>query len=601
MLENGLFLSNAHRKGRRKERVARLKGKVAKAFEESLVMRWLECLYTSLLYGRTRTYGAFLLSLGTSGTLVYIVREFIFEEMQIENGNWIFTLGCILLSVPLLMYKKTLSRAVVESALLPSVLFRYLGCPRESFLSGQTEPKRYGVASALGVTLGMLTYFISPVYYLICFATVSGILMILRRPERGILFLAAILPVAHYTGHAAIVLSASVLLVDVAYFLKWIRGKRVWEDRLIDCGVLAIGVLLILNGIVSIGGRGSLETALIFTALLSVYWVTVNLLHSSKWIKKTWMTMLFAGLFSCISGVLEMFTGTVNASWVDMRSFSETVRVTGGFENPNVYAEYLLVLIPLSFLFLLERKTTLGRCLAIGVITVLGVCMVNTWSRGAWLGLVVAAVSYWLIMDKHSPVYLLAACLVLPWTTDLLPRSVFSRILSIGDLADSSISYRFSVWRGVWRMLRKTFFCGTGVGYSAFSALYPAFAYGGSVGVRHAHSFYLQILVEFGIVGFIIVAAVLFLFVQMCLEYFFRMQNKQEKRFAAAGSSSVLGLLVMGLTDHIWYDCRIFFCFWLLIGLVSAHVRVTLAAKERRGLFLKNTAEAASIQLDVIA
>lgn len=599
LLGNGLFSLDSRRKGRRGELAASAKRNVAKAFEDSFFAGWLERWCSSILYRRTRTYGAFLLSLGVSGTLVYIFREFILEDTLAWNGNWVFTLGSILLSVPLLVCRQTLAGAVLESWILSPILFEYLGFLRESFLLKRKEPKHYGVASALGIALGVLTYFISPVYYFISFGVLLGSIILFRFPEIGVLLLVAMVPFLHYTGHPTFFLATSVLTVGFAYFLKWIRAKRIWSLRLMDRAVLAMAVVFLLNGAVSVGGAISFGTAFLYVVVLIAYLLMVNLLRSREWIRKTWMTMLVFGLFSCVSGIAEIFTGAVNASWVDMRSFSGTVRVTGGFENPNVYAEYLLILIPLSFLFFLEQKRTVGRWLAIGALAVLALCMVNTWSRGAWLGLMVAVVTYWLIMDKRSPIFLLAAVLVAPWATYFLPSSVFSRLLSIGNLGDSSVSYRFSVWKGVWRMLRETFWCGTGVGYSAFSALYPIFAYGGSVGVRHAHSFYLQILVEFGIVGFIIMAAVLFLFAQMCFEYFLKMRDRKEKRLSVVGLSSIVGSLVMGLTDHIWYDYRIFFCFWAVIALVSAHVRVTLAEQERQDLPYENSAEEASLEIGI--
>lgn len=553
---------------------------------------------SAVLYRRTRTYGAFLLSLGASGTLVYIFREFILEDDTAWHGNWLFPLGAVLMSVPLLVCRKTVAGAVLESWLLPPILFEYLGFSRESFSQKRKESRHYGVAAVLGITFGVMTYFVSPVYYLIAFVVLLALALIFRFPELGLLLAVAIVPFVRYTGHPAFFLVTCVLAVDASYFLKWIRGKRIWKLQLMDYAILTLAVLFLLNGVVSVGKGASLGAALFYAVLLSAHLLTVNLLRSREWIGKTWRTMLVSGLFSCISGFYEIFTGAVNSSWVDMRSFSGTVRVTGGFENPNVYAEYLLVLIPLSLLFLLEQKTNTGRGLAIGVLIAFALCMVNTWSRGAWLGLLVALAVFFLIMDRRAPVYLLAAGLTAPLAMGIVPTSVSSRFLSIGNLADSSISYRFSVWKGVWRMLRETLWCGVGVGYSAFSSLYPAFAYGGSVGVRHAHNLYLQLVIEFGIVGFFIVAAVLFLFMQMCFEFFLKIQNTRDKRLSALGFSSIVGLLVMGMTDHIWYDYRIFFCFWEIIALVSSHIRVTLAEQERQGLLCENTPERADVRLE---
>ena len=297
-------------------------------------------------------------------------------------------------------------------------------------------------------------------------------------------------------------------------------------------------------------------------------------------------------------GILQYVSGKAELKWVDVTRFGDIGgRVCGVFENPNVFAEYLLILVPLAFLYLLEQNTKSGKVFGVVLLAVLTLCTINTWSRGAWLGLGVATVVYWLIADKRSPVYLLGGLLLAPTATFMLPDSISERLLSIGNFGDSSVAYRFSVWKGVWRMLRETLWCGVGVGHAAFSAVYPAFAYGGSIGIRHAHSIYLQLIAELGIIGFFIVAAVLFLFVQTCFEYFLKVSDQKKKRLPAVVFSSVLGMLIMGLTDHIWYDYRIFFCFWVVIALVSAYVRRGFLEEERRFVFCENTAEQASVAL----
>ena len=43
----------------------------------------------------------------------------------------------------------------------------------------------------------------------------------------------------------------------------------------------------------------------------------------------------------------------------------------------------------------------------------------------------------------------------------------------------------------------------------------------------------------------------------------------------------IIAVLLMGLTDHIFYNYRIFLIFWLLIGIVVAQIRVGRAEMMR--------------------
>ena len=104
LLESGLFSSNSRRRERRRDFTVGLKRRIARAFEDSLAVRWFERMCSAVLYRRTRTYGVFLLSMGTSGTLVYIFREFILEDITAWHGIWLFPLGAVK------SYKKPCSR-----------------------------------------------------------------------------------------------------------------------------------------------------------------------------------------------------------------------------------------------------------------------------------------------------------------------------------------------------------------------------------------------------------------------------------------------------------------------------------------------------------
>ena len=47
------------------------------------------------------------------------------------------------------------------------------------------------------------------------------------------------------------------------------------------------------------------------------------------------------------------------------------------------------------------------------------------------------------------------------------------------------------------------------------------------------------------------------------------------------GMCGILAVLFMGLTDHVFYNYRIFLLFWLLMGVVVAQIRVGRAEMTR--------------------
>jgi uncharacterized membrane protein len=50
----------------------------------------------------------------------------------------------------------------------------------------------------------------------------------------------------------------------------------------------------------------------------------------------------------------------------------------------------------------------------------------------------------------------------------------------------------------------------------------------------------------------------------------------------AAGIASITGALVVGLTDHIWYNYRVFLIFWVVMALTVALTKINEREKAKR-------------------
>lgn len=112
---------------------------------------------------------------------------------------------------------------------------------------------------------------------------------------------------------------------------------------------------------------------------------------------------------------------------------------------------------------------------------------------------------------------------------------------------------------------------GIGVGQSAFEEVYPDYALSGIESAPHAHSLFAQILTELGIFGLVVFLLLLLMLFRSAFTLFDRkgMKNKYSHATLAL-CCGVFALLVNGLTDYIWYNYRIYLCFWIMIGLITA-------------------------------
>ncbi len=601
LYESRLF--SRFRSFRRTERLAgALKLGMARSFESSFFLGSIERVTASLIYRKLKTYGAFLFSLGAYGVIACTVRNFAFAGAVPDARRLFVNAAMLLVALPLLTSKDTLAESLLKSKILSPILFDWLGMSRDAFGKERTYPKRYALVTALGMVLGVLTAFIDPLYYVAVAVVLIGILVIFRYPEIGVVGWIVAIPFVGFFNHATIILACIVGVTAVSYLIKLIRGKRAFRMKLIDYPILLLAIFYLFGGLFSKGGVASLRSALMYVLLLCGYFLIFNLIRSREWVRRCVTSAVVSGAAACVLGIFQIFTGGLNASWLDTELFSGIgTRIVASFDNPNVFAEYLLLLLPFATACMLRRERLRAKVLFVTATVLMLICLVFTWSRGAWLGFLLGMLLFFVIFSKKTVLILLGGILASPFLSLLVPGAVAERFLSIGNLAESSVSYRISAWYGVVELLKNTWWCGIGVGGAAFEAVYPSVALAGTQAIKHAHSIYLQLLAELGIAGLLVFLLIVFLFVQNCFEYLLRVNRREERGYVIAGIAAVAAMLVMGITDHIWYDARIFLLFWTVIGLVNSYIKYGFSEYGRYNDYENNTQYASSLEIGIEA
>jgi O-antigen ligase len=243
------------------------------------------------------------------------------------------------------------------------------------------------------------------------------------------------------------------------------------------------------------------------------------------------------------------------------------------FDNPNVLATYLVLIFPFALNFFILAKKRNEKLLSAIVCAAFVVATVFTWSRGAWIAMVLTFFVFFTVYTRKTLRIFGAAILAAPVLPMILPDNLLDRAFSILNFSDSSISYRIYTWIGSLRVVGDHFLGGIGFGPEAFAKIYPAYAFAGIESAEHSHSLPLQILIGMGIGGLLVFVALIFLYLQKTLEYVRKPESSSSKFYVTAAVASVIGALVMGAFDYIWYNYRVFYIFWIVIALGCALVR----------------------------
>lgn len=332
--------------------------------------------------------------------------------------------------------------------------------------------------------------------------------------------------------------------------------------------VLVFALVIGICAMTSISLEESRNIALLMIAFVLSYFVVINTIENKKQFKFILYVFSIAAVITAFYGLYQyMFGDLYSQAWLDKEMFEDIkMRVYSTFENPNVYGEYLILAIPIIVGLLWTEKGIFKKLFWLGSLGVTMLALALTFSRGCWLGIILAIGLLAIMIDRRFILLGIVALLFLPF---VLPESIINRFLSIGNMGDSSTSYRVYIWMGTLAMLADYWFSGIGLGITSFNTIYPIYSYN-NISAPHSHNLYLQLVVEFGIVGLIVFLGMLYNFYKETIISICKKKNILTSSLIAG----VSGFMLQSMFDHTWYNYRVVLIFWIIIafGLVSTKV-----------------------------
>ena len=559
---------------------------LSRSFEGSFFLKKLRAYSYDVLATPLKSFGHLFFSFGIYTILVYALKLFIPGLPESDISTLIVGLSVCIVAIPMLISSDNLAIAISKGSMTKSIVMESLGFREESFdVKTKTTRTRSNVMILIGMLLGIFTVFIDPLTLLLGIGAIVGIVLIFASPEIGILVALFALPFFSFFESPTKTIGMLITITSISYFVKIIRGKRIFKLEIMDLSVLAFMLLIYFSGAIGAGGHDGYQEVLVSCTLLFGYFLVVNLMRNERWLRRCILALVSSGTIVAFIGVLQYFMGVFQTgAWLDTDYFSDIKgRTVSLFENPNVLAAYLVMVLPFALLLLTKSNNRRERLLYnISTLAIL-LCIVFTWSRGAWLATIAVLLVFSMIYSRKTLRYLFMSCFAIPLLPIVLPQSVIGRFASIGDMSDSSTLYRVYTWKGTWNAIKENFWSGVGYGNSAYAEIYPRFAYAGIEAAEHSHNLYLQILFGLGIGGLIIFAIVMLLYFQMNLEHIRHTKDRGAILMIAASICGVIGMLVMGMFDFVWYNYRVFFLFWVVMGLACACTRIGNEEERRHG------------------
>lgn len=358
---------------------------------------------------------------------------------------------------------------------------------------------------------------------------------------------------------------ALVIVGFVSLYLDMsVDRKRLLVFFPINKYICMYALVYLLATFASVSRSDSLYVGAVTVCFVLFFIVFTNSVGTRRQLRGIVIAMVWAGLVVAAYGIVQfMFPDSFSESWMDEDMFDYSFRVYSTLQNPNVLGEYFLLIIPFAFACLITSKSSQGRVFYALCVLLMLVCLVLTYSRGAYIGIILAVAVFLVLLDRR---FIFPGIVLAVIAFFAMPTTFIERLLSIGDTTDTSTSYRLFIWLGTIAMLKDYWFCGVGPGQGAYMKVYPVYAYS-AISAPHSHNLFLQITCDTGVSG-------LFLFIAIIYQYFKNMFSSLRRRgdregrvFVIAGISSVLGFLVQSLTDYSFYNYRVMLLFWIVLGI----------------------------------
>ena len=308
--------------------------------------------------------------------------------------------------------------------------------------------------------------------------------------------------------------------------------------------------------------------------------VTVSAVRTEGDLKR-----LTAGGAVCVAvsgayGIVQRMQGIeVNASFVDLKvNAGMPGRVYSFFDNPNTFAEVLILLLPLVLALVLSSRHLVSKAVAAGIFVVGVAALGMTYSRASWVGIACAmVVMVFLWKPKLIPAFVLLCCLAVPF----LPTTIWNRILTIANPADSSTASRVPLYQAALEVIRHRPISGAGLGTAATQAYIRDYnLYHAEAPFVHSHNFYLEIWIQAGLLGVVGFVSSMLWNIKRSAHAVRHCGSSAARTITCGAASALCGAMVCGLADYLWNYPRVMCIFWFVFAMALAGSKVCLAEKK---------------------
>ena len=426
----------------------------------------------------------------------------------------------------------------------------------------------------LGIALALLTVFTENKLWLAAFFGIFFVIFTFWHFEYSLMGFLMLVPLVPHAMWNNTYLVLGMVFYYGVYLLKYVVAKKETVNlKKYGISFFIFMAATVLGVLFSYQKADSLRIFLFFAASFLAVFLIAGTAKDRKTLEKYILFLFLGVVLTSLYAIYQGITGVaVDTTLVDTTLNTDMPgRVYSTFGNPNNYAEYLIMFLPFCFVFAINRKSGLQKVFYLFLFLLPVIALVLTLSRSSWIAFALSVFVFLAFKNwKIIPVAVLAFFCMLPF----MPQYIITRLLTIGNMQDTSNSYRLYIWEGVLKMLKYYWATGIGLGPEAFHEIYPTYANLLANVAPHSHMLYLEIWIETGIVGVLSFFGILLGNVKRAVAGIFQTTDSRMKNILLAGVCAVIGICFIGFAEYIFFYPRVMFYFFVMLAFIIAAVNI---------------------------
>lgn len=546
----------------------RTKRTIARALEKNVLVNIIPKIQGFLLRVSMRDYGIVLFTMALLTCGIFFIQDYV-NIIYSPLSSLVVGIVVGVISLPMMLSKRTIASFLLDSSLTNLILFRFLGFSEDSYSEAIDEGAHSSPSISLiaGFVLAIISYFLGPLWTFALIGILFLAYQVLITPEAGVLIFILTAPFT-----SSLVMSIIGVYVAICYLVKCIVGRRTFKFEFLDLWMVILMAVCTLGGFISFDMPSSTKDMALTLCILTSFFVVSNLVRSKEWYRRCIVAICICCTISSLIGIIQFVLGKLEITWSGMSAFATIHdRVNSTFADPDSFALFIVACLPFLLLFVLSGKGAPARVIGLICSAIAITALILTYSKVGFIG-VFALLVLMLIIFHRNTIYavllVVATCLVLAYA---LPEHAIESIKAIVALPTNTHAYRLMLFDASIEMILQRPF-GVGLGDSAFSLAHGALV--GGEPIANSGNTYLQLAISCGIIGLILFICAIVVFFKLCLTYCAKTQKKARRINALAGFCSVFGLLVSGFYGFIWSDKTILVVFILCASLTFAYIRI---------------------------